>query len=53
MKRLLFASLAMAVATVFAAPSFAAISSAKTKVECEQAGGVWVEQTHKCGAKKQ
>jgi len=33
-------------------PAFAAITDAKTKAECEKAGGVWMEETKKCGAKK-
>ena len=28
-----------------------AITDAKTKAECEKAGGVWIEETKKCGAK--
>ena len=52
MKKLLAALVTLAFATAFAAPTFAAISSAKTKAECEKAGGVWMEQAHKCGAKK-
>ena len=52
MKRLLLAFVIAAVATAFGAPAFAAITDAKTKAECEKAGGVWVEETKECGAKK-
>jgi hypothetical protein len=53
MKRLLLAFIALAIATAFTAPAFAAITDAKNKDECEKAGGVWMEDTKKCGAKKQ
>jgi hypothetical protein len=52
MRRLLLALVTLAVATAFGAPAFAAITDAKTKAECEKAGGVWIEETKKCGAKK-
>jgi hypothetical protein len=52
MKRLLLAFVTLAVATAFAGPAFAAITDAKNKAECEKAGGVWMEDTKKCGAKK-
>ena len=52
MRRLLLAFVTLAVATVFGAPAFAAITDAKTKAECEKAGGVWIEATKQCGAKK-
>lgn len=53
MKRFLLAFVTVAVATAFAAPSFAAITDAKTKADCEKAGGVWIQKDNKCGAKKQ
>ena len=52
MKRLLLALTTLALATAFTAPAFSAITDAKTKAECEKAGGVWIEETKKCGAKK-
>ena len=52
MKRLLLAFVTLAVTTAFGLPAFAAITDAKTKAECEKAGGVCVEETKKCGAKK-
>ena len=52
MRTLLLAFVTLAVATAFGAPAFAAITDAKTKAECEKAGGVWIEETKKCGAKK-
>jgi hypothetical protein len=52
MRKLLLAFLTVAVATAFGAPAFAAITDAKTKAECEKAGGVWIDNTKKCGAKK-
>jgi len=52
MRKLLLAFLTVAVATVFGAPAFAAITDAKTKAECEKAGGVWIDDTKKCGAQK-
>jgi uncharacterized membrane protein len=53
MKRLLVAFMTLAFATALAAPSFAAITDAKTKADCEKAGGVWIDKDNKCGAKKQ
>jgi len=35
--------------TVFGALAFAAITDAKAKAECEKAGGVWMDDTKKCG----
>ncbi len=52
MKRLLLAFITLAVATAFTAPAFASVLNAKNKAECEKAGGVWLEKTNKCGAKK-
>jgi hypothetical protein len=52
MKRLLFAFVTLAVATAFTAPAFASVLNAKDKAECVKAGGVWIDATHKCGAKK-
>jgi hypothetical protein len=52
MKRLLLVFVTVAAATAFGVPASAAITDAKTKAECEKAGGVWVEETKKCGAKK-
>ena len=52
MKRLFLALVTLAVATAFTAPTFADILSAKTKAECEKAGGVWMDKEKKCGAKK-
>jgi len=52
MRKLLLAFLTVVVATVFGAPAFAAITDAKTKAECEKAGGVWMDDTKKCGAQK-
>ena len=52
MKRLVLALITLALATAFTAPAFSAITDAKTKAECEKAGGVWIEETKKCGAKK-
>jgi hypothetical protein len=52
MKRLLLAFITLAVATAFGTPAFTAVTDAKTKAECEKAGGVWIEETKKCGAKK-
>jgi hypothetical protein len=53
MKKLLLTFVTLAVATAFTAPAFATVLNAKNKAECEKAGGVWIEQTNKCGAKKQ
>lgn len=53
MRKILMALVAMAFATSLAAPSFAAVLTAKNKQECEQAGGVWLDSQHKCAAKKQ
>ena len=53
MRKILLALMAMAFATSLAAPSFAAILTAKNKRECEQAIGVWLDSQHKCAAKKQ
>jgi hypothetical protein len=50
MKRILLAFISLAVATAFGTPAFTAITDAKTKAECEKAGGVWIEETKKCGA---
>ena len=52
MKRLLLAFITLAAATALTAPAFAGLKDAKNKAECEKAGGVWVDATHKCGAKK-
>jgi hypothetical protein len=52
MKRLFLAFVTLAFATAFAAPAFASVLNAKDKAECEKAGGVWIEKTKKCGAKK-
>ena len=43
MKKLLLAFITLAVATAFGAPAFAAVTDAKTKAECEKAGGIWIE----------
>ena len=53
MKRLLLTFMALAFATAIATPSVAAITDAKTKADCEKAGGVWIDKDNKCGAKKQ
>lgn len=53
MKRLLSAFIVLAVAATFTAPAYAGILDAKTKADCEKAGGVWVAKDNKCGAKKQ
>jgi short subunit fatty acids transporter len=53
MKRLLLTLAILAFATAFTAPVFAGLKDAKTKVECEKAGGVWIEKDNKCGAKVQ
>ena len=53
MKRLLSAFIVLAVAAAFTAPAYAGILDAKTKADCEKAGGVWVANDNKCGAKKQ
>jgi hypothetical protein len=53
MKRLLLAFTILALITAFTAPSFAAITDAKNKAECEKAGGVWIDKENKCGAKRQ
>ena len=37
----------------FTAPAFAGVLTAKDKTDCEKAGGVWIDKTQKCGAKKQ
>jgi uncharacterized lipoprotein YddW (UPF0748 family) len=50
-KRLLVAFVTLAFATV-TAPAFAAVLTAKDKADCEKAGGVWIDKTKKCGAKK-
>jgi uncharacterized lipoprotein YddW (UPF0748 family) len=52
MKKLFLALVTLAVATAFTAPAFAAITDAKTKADCEKAGGVWMDKEKKCGAKK-
>jgi hypothetical protein len=52
MKKILLAFVTLAFATSFAAPTFATVLTAKNKKECEQAGGVWIDKEHKCGAKK-
>jgi uncharacterized lipoprotein YddW (UPF0748 family) len=52
MKKSLLAFVTLAFVTSFAAPSFAAVLTAKNKQECEQAGGVWLDKDHKCAAKK-
>jgi hypothetical protein len=49
MKKLLSAFVMLAVATAFTAPSFAAVTDAKNKDECEKAGGVWIDKDSKCG----
>jgi hypothetical protein len=53
MKRLLLAFVTLAFATAFTAPAFAGVLTAKDKADCEKAGGVWIDTTQKCGAKKQ
>ena len=53
MKRLLLAFGILAVATAFTNPVFAGLKDAKNKAECEKAGGVWIENDNKCGAKGQ
>jgi hypothetical protein len=53
MKRLLMAFGILAVATAFTNPVFAGLKDAKNKAECEKAGGVWIENDNKCGAKGQ
>jgi hypothetical protein len=52
MKGLLSAFIVLAVAATFTAPAYAGILDAKTKADCEKAGGVWVAKDNKCGAKK-
>jgi hypothetical protein len=52
MKKLLLAFVTLAFATALAAPAFASVLNAKDKAECVKAGGVWIEKTKKCGAKK-
>jgi hypothetical protein len=51
MKTLLLAFISLAAATALTAAAFAGLKDAKNKAECEKAGGVWVEQDNKCGAK--
>jgi len=53
MKRLLLAFMTLTLAAAFIAPAYAGILDAKTKADCEKAGGVWVAKDNKCGAKKQ
>ena len=53
MKRLLLAFVTLAFATAFTAPAFAGVLTAKDKADCEKDGGVWIDKTQKCGAKKQ
>lgn len=53
MRKMLLGLVTMAFAASFAAPSFAAVLTAKNKQECEQAEGVWLDSQHKCAAKKQ
>jgi hypothetical protein len=52
MRKLVSMILALGLAVAFTAPTFAAITDAKNKAECEKAGGVWVDKDKKCGAKK-
>ena len=53
MKRFLLAVIVLAFATAFTGPAFAAVLTAKDKADCEKAGGVWINKTKKCGAKKE
>jgi hypothetical protein len=53
MKRLLLTFAILAVGTAFTAPVLAGLKDAKNKAECEKAGGVWIDQDNKCGAKVQ
>ena len=44
---------AVALALAFTAPAFAqTIDTAKTKADCEKAGGVWDAATNTCSEKK-
>jgi hypothetical protein len=45
-------ALALALGVVFATSAFAAdVSTAKTKADCDQAGGVWDAATNTCKSK--
>jgi hypothetical protein len=46
----LISILAITLAVAFTGPTFA--GGAKTKAECEKAGGTWDAQTYKCSEKK-
>jgi hypothetical protein len=46
-------SLAVALGIAFAAPAFAAdVTMAKTKADCDKAGGMWDATTNTCKAKQ-
>jgi hypothetical protein len=46
-------ALALALEVAFAAPAFAAdVTAAKTKADCDKAGGVWDATTKTCAAKQ-
>ena len=49
----LISVLAMALALAFAGPAFAGdVTTAKTKADCQKAGGMWDAKTNTCSAKK-
>jgi hypothetical protein len=46
-------ALALALGVVFAASAFAGdVTTAKTKADCDKAGGVWDATTYTCAAKQ-
>ena len=49
----LASTLALALALAFAGPAFAGdVTTAKTRADCEKAGGTWDAATSKCSEKK-
>jgi uncharacterized membrane protein len=48
----IFSTLALALALAFSGPAFAAepVATAKTKDDCQKAGGVWNAGTNTCSA---
>jgi hypothetical protein len=52
MNKVVAAIVALGLAVAFTAPTFAAdVTTAKTKADCDKAGGVWDAATNKCKPK--
>jgi hypothetical protein len=49
----LISMFALALALAFTVPAFAGdVTAAKTKADCQKAGGMWDAKTNTCSAKK-